>query len=69
MEEILEDLRWNNNEETHDELAQKLCEELDYPMNICEAIGQHSKKTEAFPYNTVICTFDGIEIKGVIKDE
>ena len=39
-----------NNEETHDELAQKLCEELDYPMNICEAIGQHSKKTEAFPY-------------------
>ena len=39
-----------NNEETHDELAQKLCEDLDYPMHICEAIGQHSKKTEAFPY-------------------
>lgn len=39
-----------NNEETHDELAQKLCKDLDYPMHICEAIGQHSKKTEAFPY-------------------
>ena len=38
-----------NNEDTHDELAQKLCEELDYPEKISEAIGQHSKKTEPFP--------------------
>ena len=37
--------------------------------NIDEAQQLLQKYTEAFPYNTVICTFDGIEIKGVIKDE
>ena len=33
--------------------------------NIDEAQQLLQKYTEAFPYNTVICTFDGIEIKGV----
>ena len=37
--------------------------------NIDEAQQLLQQYTEAFPYNTVICTFDGIEIKGVIKDE
>ena len=37
--------------------------------NIDEAQQLLQKYIEAFPYNTVICTFDGIEIKGVIKDE
>ena len=31
--------------------------------NIDEAQQLLQKYTEAFPYNTVICTFDGIEIK------
>lgn len=37
--------------------------------DLTEAQQLLQRYSEAFPYNTVICTFDGIEIKGVIKDE
>ena len=37
--------------------------------DLAEAQQLLQKYTEAFPYNAVICTFNGIEIKGVNKDE
>ena len=37
--------------------------------NIDEAHQLLQQYIKAFPYNTIVCTFDGIEIKGIIKDE